>query len=346
MRCSCPRRAGRAFRRLRRAAAATPRLDHRAETREGGELPRTARQPLAEREPDAQGVPHPELLDPRTRDRRQALPLRLPRIHRQGLRRRHEEDGRRSRRRSVGGRKPIRARLPCPTAAAKGEIWTDMTEVYYLQMNMTPRERVLTAFAHESPTACRAGAARRRSSSPRRSRSWASAGHGELLRPLRRRLPPRLRPLRRAGGVRPTAICRRARPIARRSASSGTGYGYGQPISHPLAEATLEAGPRLPVARSGVDGRLAHPRRGAGLGPAVRDPRRRLVAVLARRDRPAGHGEPLPQDVRRAGTGGRRLAAHRGLLRRGQPADLRRGGRRASTSSSSATISAARPGRC
>ena len=70
-----------------------------------------------------------------------------------------------------------------------------------------------------------------------------------------------------------------------------TGYGYGQPVSHPLAGGADGRRHRaLPLARSGLDGRLPHPRRGPGLGRAVRRPGRRLVAVLPRRDRPPGHG--------------------------------------------------------
>ena len=66
----------------------------------------------------------------------------------------------------------------------------------------------------------------------------------------------------------------------------------------------------------------------AGLRPSVRDSRRRLVAVLARRDRLAGHGGTAAEDARRAGAGGRPAAAHCGLLLRSLPADLRRRGRR------------------
>ncbi len=109
-----------------------------------------------------------------------------------------------------------------------------------------------------------------------------------------------------------------------------TGYGYGQPARPPAGRGADGRRHRtLPLARPGLDGRLAHPRRGPGLGRPVRHPRRRLVALLARRHRPAGHGElhgrawsrTRPSSTPCSGASGR-------LLLPGEPAHLRRGGRR------------------
>ncbi|MCU0874688.1 MAG: hypothetical protein MUE50_20345 [Pirellulaceae bacterium] len=98
------------------------------------------------------------------------------------------------------------------------------------------------------------------------------------------------------------------------------GLGYGQPIRMPLAHATLReihdyawpdpAWMDVSQIRSAA---LAYQREYAILGGDGR----RLVAVLARRDRLAGHGRPVVQDARRAGAGGRAAAARGGLLFRG-----------------------------
>ena len=56
----------------------------------------TSRPCLAGRKQNDQGVSHSEFLDPRMRNRRPALPLRLSRIHGHEFRRGHEENGRRS----------------------------------------------------------------------------------------------------------------------------------------------------------------------------------------------------------------------------------------------------------
>ncbi len=76
------------------------------------------------------------------------------------------------------------------------------------------------------------------------------------------------------------------------------GYGYGQPIEHPLAQATLKdvhdfPGPIRPgwipaairAEAARWDGAVCHPGRG-------------LVPILSRPHRPAGHGELFLQDVR------------------------------------------------
>ena len=206
---------------------------------------------------------------------------------------------------------------------------------------MTSRERVLAAFAPRRARP-RAALVRRVAGVPRQGQAPVEpAGRRELLRPLRRRFPPRLRPLRRAGSS----------PFARRHVAHDLRHRARRARLRPAVEPSAcqchaAANPRLSVARSELAGRVAHPRRGARVEPPVRHPRRRLVAVLARRDRPARHGDALPQDVRRAGIGGRGVAdiwsttTPRSASGSSTPRPTR------STSSSSATISAARTARC
>ena len=206
---------------------------------------------------------------------------------------------------------------------------------------MLSRERVLTTFAHQQPDRVPLWFGMSPEFQANAKRQLGVDDEG-LLRSARRRLPPRLRPLRRAAGSRCSAADATYRtPFG----VERHGLGYGQPIATPLADATLAQIHDYAWPDPAWMDVSQHPRRGPGLRPAVRDPRRRLVALLARRDRPAGHGGPAAARC----TTSRRWSmpccstSWITMPRSAGGSSTRRPTR--STSSSSATISAASAGR-
>ena len=98
---------------------------------------------------------------------------------------------------------------------------------------MTPRRACWQPSSIKSPTACPAGAARRRSSSRRRSGSSTSRTRSGFSS-ASATIFAASSPVARAGG----ALVNR-RNVADGLRRRAHGIGYGQPLSHPLAQATL-----------------------------------------------------------------------------------------------------------
>ena len=120
---------------------------------------------------------------------------------------------------------------------------------------ITSRQRVLAAFRHEEPDRVPAWCGASAEFWAKAKRELALDDEG-LRHAVRRRFPPRLRPLRRTGD----RAAARAPRTSRRSASSAPGSATASRSSHPLADATLDDVHAYPWPDPGLDGRLAHPR--------------------------------------------------------------------------------------
>ena len=101
------------------------------------------------------------------------------------------------------------------------------------------------------------------------------------------------------------------------------GYGYGMPLDEPLKGATTAAEVHAYPWPDPEWMDVSHIRGTRSNTTAVRDPGRRMVALLARCHRPAGLRRADLPDGRQPGDRRRGDAAHGGLLPGGQPAHLR-----------------------